>query len=191
MRSLARSVVMMSLAASLLVGTTMVANAADATWGQVGPYKVSDTRSDPSTLCAYPDGGTRLRWLRVRGPRVDFPEAHPVGWVEWHTLTQRRAGDGSWTTVARTEPLRRTVTLGFPVTFPTQNLPVEGQAGSASMRLIWRLSWFDQGDRRIGGARHAVANYGLVHYGPGDENPVRWQAIERRTKGSCPNRWVG
>jgi hypothetical protein len=123
---------------------------------------------------------------------VDLPSQQEVGWVEWRLLIQRRSGDDAWKTVIKRDPVRRTVTLGFPMTFPTQDVRIDGQTGSAPVRLVWRLNWFDQANKNIGGARHAVVNYGLVRYdyGPPTTKPITWQAIERRTKDACPNRWT-
>ena len=95
-------------------GVAAAAAIKDAVDGSVGLYQTFDDPSDPSTLCAYPVGGTRLSQLMARGPRVDFPSSvGEVGWVTWQLLVQRQADDGTWKTVARPKKLKRTVTVGF------------------------------------------------------------------------------
>lgn len=188
MRSFRFAVVSSVLGALVLVSASPVV-AADTVNGSVGSYRTFDSRSDPSTLCAYPVGGSRLTQFRARGPRVDFPsKVGQVGWVDWRALVQRKTEAGAWRTIARRDPLRRTVTVGFSKTFPTIAVPVNGPAGVARIRLVNRLDWFDQGDHRVGKVRHVVQNYGWDRYA-GDSDPISFDQIQRRSTGSCANRW--
>lgn len=194
MKSSARLVVHASVATMLLAALALPAAGADAVQGTVGAYRMFDSASDPSTLCAYPVGGSRLSEFRARGPRVDFPSsAGQVGWVEWRAIVKRKTDDGTWQNIGGADPVRRAVTVGFSMTFPTIAVPVGGTAGQARIRLVSRLDWFDQGDDRIGKVRHVVKNYGWDRFDDdvADTDMISFDQVVRRSTGSCPNRWPG
>jgi hypothetical protein len=192
MKSLARLTVHASLAIVLLAALAVPAAAADAIQGTVGPYRMYDNKSDPSTLCAYPVGGSKLKDLMARGPRVDFPSsAGQVGWVEWRTSVQRKTDAGTWKTIGEVGRIRRTVTVGFTKTFPTVLLKVDGPSGQARIRLVSWLDWYDQGDDHVGRARHMVQNYGWDRFDDdvADPDMISFDQIARRSSESCANRW--
>jgi hypothetical protein len=195
MMPLARLVAPVAFAVCVLAGSVVPALAADVVTGTVGTYRMYDQRSDPSTLCTYPVGGSKLTDFMARGPRVDFPYAvGEVGWVEWQAMVQRKTDSGTWKTISKTDPIRRTVTVGFTKTFPTVLVPVAGPSGQARIRLVSRLDWFDQGDHHKGKVRHVVKNYGWDRYQfdayKGDLDPISFDQIARRSTGSCPNLWT-
>jgi hypothetical protein len=192
MRVLPRIARSASLAIVLLVAISMPAAAADAVQGTVGIYRMNDTAPDPSTLCAYPVAGSKLKYLMARGPRVDFPSSvGQVGWVDWRTIVQAKSGTGAWKTIGQTDQVRRTVTVGFTKSFPTKLLPVKGPKGQAKIRLVSRLDWFDQGNDRVGQVRHVVRNYGWDRFDSDVVNTdmISFDQVARRSTGSCANRW--
>ena len=194
MKSLARLALHASLATMTLAALAVPAAAADTVQGTVGAYRMYDKKSDPSTLCAYPVGGSKLKDLMARSPRVDFPSSvGQVGWVEWRTNVQRKTDAGTWKTIGEVGRIRRTVTVGFSKTFPTMLLKVDGPTGQARIRLVSRLDWYDQGDKHVGKVRHVVRNYGWDRFNDDvlDTDMISFDQIVRRSTGSCPNRWNG
>jgi hypothetical protein len=181
-----------SLATVLLAALAVPAAAADTVQGTVGIYRMFDGKSDPSTLCAYPVGGSKLKYLAARGPRVDFPSSvGQIGWVEWRTLIQRHTDAGAWKTIGDVDRVRRTVQVGDTKTFPTRLLAVAGPTGQARIRLVSRLDWYDQGDNHVGKVRHVVQNYVWDRFDNdvADTDMISFDQIARRSTGSCPNRW--
>ena len=192
MRSLVRLALYASLATVLLAALALPAAAADTVQGTVGIYRMFDSKSDPSTLCGYPVGGSRLKHLMARGPRVDFPSSvGQIGWVEWRTIIQRKTDAGTWKTIGDVVRVRRTVAIGDTKTFPTQLLTVSGPTGQARIRLVSRLDWFDQGDNHVGKVRQVVQNYGWDRFDwdVTHTDMLGFDQITRRSTGSCPNRW--
>jgi hypothetical protein len=181
--------VALGVGAVLVVGNGSVATGAGG--GIVGPHAFFDTRSDPSVICAYPDREqTRLRVLRIRGPRVDFPyEAGEVGSVVWRIVVRRSddPSNGGWVAIG-TRTLQRDVTVGFSVTFPSVSLNVDAPAGQAGIRVVSRLRCYDQGDNSVGFTRHPMRYYAWNVYGPDD--PVRFDNVDRRSTGWCRQRWT-
>jgi hypothetical protein len=193
-QSLVRLALCAWLSTVLLAGLSFPVAAADTVQGTVGAYRMNDSRSDPSTLCAYPVGGSRLKQFRARGPRVDFPDSvGQVGWVEWRTIVQRLTEAGTWRAEGDVRRIRRTVTVGFTKTFPTIDVKVAGPSGQAQIRLVNRLDWFDQGDKRVGRVRHVAQHYGWDRFDNEVVNTdmLSFDQIARRSFGSCPNRWYG
>lgn len=192
MKPVARTALHASLATLLLAALALPAMAADDVQGTVGAYRMADRVSDPSTLCAYPVSGSRLKEFRARGPRVDFPSSvGQVGWVEWRTIVKRKTDAGTWKTIGEIDRVRRSVTVGFTMAFPTISVMVDGPTGQARIRLLSRLDWFDQGDNHVGRVRHAVRNYGWDRFDNDVTDPdmISFDQIARRSTGSCPNRW--
>jgi hypothetical protein len=192
MKTLARLALHASLATVLLTVLAVPAAAANMVQGTVGAYRMYDNKSDPSTLCAYPVGGSKLKEFRARGPRVDFPSSvGQVGWVEWRASAQRMTDAGTWKSIGDVKRIRRTVTVGFTKTFPTTSVKVDGPAGQARIRLVSRLDWYDQGDTRVGKVRHVVQNYGWDRFNNDvlDTDMISFDEIVRRSTASCPNRW--
>lgn len=192
MKSLVRLALLASQAAVLIAALAVPAAAADTVQGTVGIYRMFDSQSDPSTLCAYPVGGSRLKHVMARGPRVDFPSSvGQVGWVDWRTIVQRKTEAGTWKTIGDVIRVRRTVEVGLTVTFPTRLLTVSGPSGQARIRLVSRLDWFDQGDDRVGRVRHVIQHYGWDRFdwNVRHTDMIGFDQIARRSIGSCPNRW--
>jgi len=182
----------LSLALVLFAGASIPAAAADTVQGTVGIYRMDDTASDPSTLCAYPVGGSKLKYLMARGPRVDFPSSvGQVGWVEWRTVVHARSSTGAWKAIGQIGKVRRTVSVGFTKSFPTRLLPVKGPKGQAKIRLVNRLDWYDQGDSHVGRVRHVVRNYGWdrFDFDVANTDMISFDQMARRSTGSCANRW--
>jgi len=194
MQSVSRLALRASMTTVLLAALALPAAAADSVQGTVGIYRMDDSVADPSTLCAYPVGGSKLQAFRARGPRVDFPSSvGQVGWVEWHTIVQRKTDEGKWKAIGDIGKVRRTVTVGFTKTFPTIDVKVAGPAGQARIRLVSRLDWFDQGGSKVGKVRHVVRNYGWDRFDNSvvDTDMLSFDQIAKRSIGSCPNRWNG
>jgi hypothetical protein len=185
--------VLFVVATALLLGTGNLAVGADSVSGKVGPYRMFDEPSDPSVICAYPDRSpTQLKVIRVRGPRVDFAYTiGEVGVVRWRLSAQRSLNDGPWQTfVSANQDL--VVTVGDTRTFATQDLAITLPAGRARVRVVSKLTWFEQpGPPDMGpsgSVRHVMRHYAWNLYAPGD--PIRYDDIERQSTDWCRQRWA-
>lgn len=184
-----REALVLAFATLMLSGA--IVNATSPT-GDVGGYRF-DLRDDPGTavLCLYPGGENPLGLdnLRVRGPRVQWLDSHPLpsGSVGWRVIVQTAPNkNGPWTIESRS-PIRYLLAVKDAYrTFKDRTVSWKDRSGTAFVRVVSRLIWFEEDGGVRGWVRHGYTSYGLAERngsqpGFGDQSATR--------SGSCPNLW--
>jgi hypothetical protein len=178
------------------IATTLVAGGLASAASPAGPgfFDNFNFRDDPGTavLAVYPysDGASPLRSLKVKGPRVAWPDSHPLpkGTVKWRiVLRTSDSKSGPWS-IAKTTKYTFLLAdqVGAKETFKNRSILAEGLDGRF-VRVTSRLVWVNEDGGTMFSASRRYEKYGLVE---SSGIPPRFGDQTATRQGAAPTSWT-
>lgn len=175
--------VVMSLAAGLflatMAGPSVAAGPSGDTSGFVFGFK---DRLKAAVVCAYSAATEplELETFRVRGPRVQWPDSHPLpeGTVGWRVLVRSApTRNGPWTLVRKTATRNIVAQKDAYRSFEDRSVGWTSVPDKAFVRLTSKLIWRNEDGGVMGWVRRTHDRYALAETSgeaPGfDGHPTR------------------
>jgi hypothetical protein len=179
----------MSLAAGLLVAGMAGASSAAGPSGETSDFEFGfKDRVKAAVVCAYATGTDPLELdsFRVRGPRVQWPDSHPLpeGTVGWRVIVRSApTRNGPWTVRRKTATRNIVAKKDVNRSFKARSVGWSSLPDKAFVRLTSKLIWRNEDGGVMGWVRHTYERYGLAETSGGapgfDGHPTR--------KRDCPS----